>query len=54
MDFWATLEHQLKYKKNIKNSDAIVRELKDCATRIAETDMRMQKIRYDILESNDE
>ena len=48
MDFWASLEHQMKYKKNIENADEIMKELKDCADTIAETDMKMLKIRESI------
>lgn len=48
MDFWATLEHQLKYKKDIENSDQIVEELKVCAERISDTDEKMQQIRHKI------
>lgn len=47
MDFWASLDHELKYKKNIDSSDeqTIAGELLSCAERIAETDMIMQQIR---------
>lgn len=45
MDFWASLEHQLKYKKNIPNAEEISLELKECADIIAATDLRMQDIR---------
>ena len=45
MDFWATLEHQLKYKKNIKGESLIKSELKRCADEIASTDLSMQTIR---------
>ena len=45
MDFWATLEHQLKYKKNIKGESLIKSELKRCADEIASTDLQMQTIR---------
>ena len=45
MDFWASLDHQLKYKKNIENADVIVAELKDCADVIAAKDDRMRNIR---------
>lgn len=45
MDCWASLEHQLKYKKNIKNTDLIVSELKRCADEMASTDLSMQTIR---------
>ena len=45
MDFWASLEHQLKYKENIKNSEEIEAELRQCAETIANTDMKMMSIR---------
>ena len=45
MDFWASLEHKLKYKKNIDNPTTIMEELRDCAEIISETDKRMQSIR---------
>ncbi|MDD7516050.1 GTP pyrophosphokinase family protein [Ruminococcus flavefaciens] len=44
MDFWASLEHQLKYKTSSDIPPEISEELKKCAERIAETDMQMQKI----------
>jgi putative GTP pyrophosphokinase len=44
MDFWASLEHQLKYKTSAKIPDDISQELRDCAERIAETDFQMQRI----------
>ena len=45
MDFWASLEHQLKYKKNNPNDAAIAAELKECSEIISATDIRMLKIR---------
>ena len=48
MDFWASLEHQLKYKENIKNSEEIEAELRQCAETIANTDMKMMDIRNKI------
>lgn len=48
MDFWASLEHQLKYKKNIADAEEIGKELKECADIIAATDLRMQEIRKKI------
>lgn len=47
MDFWASLDHELKYKKNINPEDEemIADELHACAERIAETDEIMQQIR---------
>jgi len=50
MDFWATLEHQLKYKKNIKSEVLIRSELKRCADEIASVDLSMQTIREIIKE----
>ncbi|NBK92724.1 response regulator [bacterium 1XD21-13] len=48
MDFWASLEHKLKYKKVVDNTDEIVRQLKICADSIEELDYQMQKIRNQI------
>ena len=53
MDFWASLEHKVKYKKDIKNSDEISKELKQCADIISLIDQRMQQIKYEITENND-
>lgn len=44
-DFWATLEHQLKYKKDLPNEKLIRKELKRCADEIASVDLSMQTIR---------
>ena len=48
MDFWASVEHKLKYKKDMENADEIARRLKDCADSIEELDYRMQSIRNQI------
>ena len=45
MDFWASLEHKLKYKKDIDNTDEIERQLKACADSIEALDYQMQEIR---------
>ena len=45
MDFWATLEHQLKYKKSVSNESLIKSELRRCADEIASVDLSMQTIR---------
>ncbi len=45
MDFWATLEHQIKYKQDIPNQEEIIEELKQCADTISKTDERMLSIR---------
>ena len=44
MDFWASLEHKLKYKHNIKNPEEIAADLKQCADAIAVIDDKMQAI----------
>ncbi len=44
MDFWASLEHQLKYKTAAEIPSEISQELRECADRIAETDIQMQRI----------
>lgn len=45
MDFWASLEHELRYKHDIENEVEISKELKECAEVISNTDMRMLNIR---------
>ena len=45
MDFWSSLEHEMKYKKNVKNQELIMQELKRCADEIATTDLNMQTIK---------
>lgn len=45
MDTWASLEHEMKYKKNIRHSELISRELKRCADELASCDVSMQTIR---------
>ena len=50
MDFWASLEHKLKYKKHIKKAESISNELFYCAELIAQLDGRMQQIREKIEE----
>ncbi|MGN0372345.1 MAG: GTP pyrophosphokinase family protein [Enterocloster sp.] len=46
MDFWASLDHQLKYKKTFADVDGTIsEELKQCADVIAQTDEKMLAIR---------
>ena len=52
MDFWASLEHQVKYKKVVKDAENIVYELRACADVINRTDYHMQAIRDRIVEIN--
>ena len=48
MDFWASLDHQLRYKKDVEHAEQISADLKDCADIISATDQRMQIIKYQI------
>lgn len=48
MDFWANLEHRMRYKKDIEAADEIIDELKECADNIAATDEKMMIIREKI------
>ena len=48
MNFWASLEHQIRYKKTLPGDvdlNAISAELRECADTIAETDRRMLDIK---------
>lgn len=61
MDFWASLEHKLRYKKSLpaEKTELLAKQLKECADISAELDDRMQMIRneigysYDTDETND-
>jgi len=48
MDFWASLEHQLKYKQDIPNQQEIIGQLRACADTIHRTDAAMLGIRRQI------
>lgn len=47
MDFWASLEHKLRYKKNIdpKENEMLGKELLECSEISAALDKRMEEIR---------
>ena len=45
MDFWASLEHKLKYKRDMDNAEEIVAQLKNCADSIEMLDYQMQELR---------
>lgn len=53
MEYWASLEHQIKYKKDIPDGDSVSEELRECAERIAETDEKMLSIRRRIEAAED-
>lgn len=52
MDFWATLEHGMKYKREVTDADKIVGELKDCAEQVYALDTRMQELKDKIKAAN--
>lgn len=56
MDFWASLEHKMRYKKNIpaEQMKYLQDELYDCAEQSAALDKRMQSIRNLIAENKEE
>ncbi len=55
MDFWASLEHKLKYKKDIKRDvEQISEELRECAEEISRLDMKMQNIHRKIYGTDSE
>lgn len=45
MDFWASLEHQLRYKKDFDFTEYMAKELQDCADLSAQLDARMDSLR---------
>ena len=45
MDFWATLEHQLRYKKDVVFTEEMAEELYKCAEMSAELDLKMENLR---------
>lgn len=45
MDFWASLEHQLRYKKDFMFTEEMAQELRDCAQLSAQVDLRMDSLR---------
>ena len=49
MDFWASLEHDIKYKKEIPDPEVLAKDLKECADIAHSLDARMQAIRDRIL-----
>ncbi|MBQ4562060.1 MAG: GTP pyrophosphokinase family protein [Clostridia bacterium] len=48
MDFWASLEHKLKYKSVNEIPDELLNRLRLCAEAITEVDVEMQEIHKDI------
>lgn len=52
MDFWASLEHQLRYKKDFDFTEDMARELQDCAELSAKLDGRMDSLRERVESAN--
>lgn len=54
MDFWASLEHKLRYKKDIPQEEAeiLAKNLVECAEISADLDNRMEQIRNRILKNS--
>ena len=48
MDYWANLDHQLRYKKGKKEAELIDEELRECAEVIGNLDQKMLEIRKKI------
>ena len=56
MEFWATLEHQLRYKQNIEEMDGyeeVSTELLNCARAVIDMDNEMQRIKDKIGQFHD-
>ena len=48
MDFWASLEHQLRYKKDAEFTDEMAKNLQECAELSAVLDFRMNDLRKNL------
>lgn len=48
MDWWASLEHKIRYKKEVEIPSGVATELKECAEAAAILDNRMQSIQKHI------
>jgi putative GTP pyrophosphokinase len=51
MDFWASLEHQLRYKSNATFTEEMAEELFQCAQLSADLDNRMDRLRQSVQET---
>ena len=48
MDFWASLEHQLRYKKDVEFTKEMAHELMECASISANLDEKMDNLRKSV------
>lgn len=46
MDWWASLEHRIRYKKDLPDDEYIHRELYECAEESAALDRRMEQLHF--------
>ena len=46
MDWWASLEHKIRYKKDLPEIDFVNRELYECAELSAQLDARMETLQH--------
>lgn len=53
MDFWASLEHEIHYKKFANSNVEAVKQLAECADTIYETDIKMMSIRKNLFDAED-
>lgn len=44
MDFWASLEHNIRYKKDFPKNEIVERELKECALSTRDLDKKMERL----------
>ena len=52
MDFWASLEHDIRYKKDSCECEDIVEDLKVCADTVAVADVHMMELRDKVLQKH--
>ena len=52
MDWWASLEHQIRYKKEVNVTIDDAKELRDCAEQAAPLDYRMEQL-YQSIQGSD-
>ena len=52
MDWWASLEHQIRYKKDVSVTNEHAKELRDCAEQAALLDYRMEQL-YSTIQGED-
>ena len=52
MDFWASLEHKIKYKYDGIIPDSVRNELIECANTIADADLKMMHLSNKVIDYN--